>query len=64
MLTLRLCGPSLHDLTTNATAAFATISFDNNLPVFLKLPWISHSQIWRLANITPRIFSEDLLLYW
>jgi hypothetical protein len=64
MLTLRLCGPSLHDLTANVAAAFATKSFDNNFTVFLKLAWISHSQICRLANITPRILREDLLLYW
>ncbi|MFO1461197.1 MAG: hypothetical protein U1G08_17570 [Verrucomicrobiota bacterium] len=48
----------------NVAAAFATESLDNNSPVFLKLAWISDSQIWRLANITPRIFSEDLLLNW
>jgi hypothetical protein len=64
MLTLRLCRPDLRDAITDDAAAFAAKSLDNNLPAFLKLSCISHTQICRLTNITPRIFSEHLLLCW
>lgn len=64
MLTLRLCGPPLHDESTNDAAASLTKSLDNDFSALLELAWISQTQICRLADITPRISSKYLLFYW